>query len=78
MVKINITIEGEDLEEISSELIKVAGSVLKSNKKLIREILEIFGEEAINVLMEEDMLDKGGELYTEIMHSINWQLKDKK
>ena len=80
MVKINISIEGEDVSEIASELVKVAGKIVKSNRQLVREILEIFGEEALNVLMEKKMLDKGGQLYTEIMHAVNWQYikKDKK
>ena len=77
MVKINISIEGENLEDVVSDLLKIASKVVISNKKLLREMLKTVGEQAIDVLMEKEMLNRGADLYTEIMHSINWHYKQK-
>ena len=78
MVKIDISIEGENLSEIATELTKILGEALKTNRPLIREILKAFGEEAISVLMERKMLERGAKLYREITEEINWQYKEEK
>ncbi|HEC95320.1 MAG TPA: hypothetical protein ENI45_05075 [Thermoplasmatales archaeon] len=78
MVKIEISVEGENLSEIVSELVKILGEVVKSNKAVVREIVKVFGEEAVSVLMERKMLEKGAKLYRELIEEINWQYKEKK
>ncbi|HEC81917.1 MAG TPA: hypothetical protein ENI42_05800 [Thermoplasmatales archaeon] len=78
MVKIDISIEGENLSEITSELTKILAQVVKTNKPLVREILKVFGEEALSVLMERKMLEKGAKLYRELIEEINWQYKEEK
>ncbi|HID25456.1 MAG TPA: hypothetical protein EYP23_03220 [Thermoplasmata archaeon] len=78
MVKIEISVEGENLSEIVSELVKILRETVKSNKAVVREIMKVFGEEAVSVLMERKMLEKGAKLYRELIEEINWQYKEKK
>ncbi len=75
MVKINISIEGEDISEIVQELFDVGLSVLKSNRKEIRDALRFFADESIDVLMERKTLEKGAQLYKKINSEINWTYK---
>ena len=79
MVKINISIEGEDLSEIVSELLSAGIAILESNRKEVREMLKIISEEAFDVLFERKTLEKGAELYRKLNTEINWSYKhDKK
>ena len=75
MVKINISIEGEDVAEIIEELLNVGVGLLKSNRKEIREILQILADESLDVLLEHKTLEKGATLYRKINSEINWTYK---
>lgn len=75
MVKINISVEGEDLSEIVSELLNLGIDVIKSNRKEIREVMKILSDEALEVLMERKTLEKGAQLYKKINTEINWTYK---
>jgi ABC-type lipopolysaccharide export system ATPase subunit len=75
MVKINITIEGEDISEIIDELLHVGIGLLKANRKEVREVLKIFADESLEVLNEKKTLEKGAELYRKINSEINWTYK---
>jgi hypothetical protein len=75
MVKINITIEGEDISEIIDELLHVGIGLLKANRKEIREVLKIVADESLEVLNEKKTLEKGAELYRKINSEINWTYK---
>ena len=75
MVKINISIEGEDIAEIIEELLNVGVGLLKSNRKEIREILQILADESLDVLLEHKTLEKGATLYRKINSEINWTYK---
>jgi len=75
MVKINITIEGEDISEIINEFLHISIELLKTNRKEIREILKILADESLEVLNEKKTLEKGAELYRKINSEINWTYK---
>jgi len=75
MVKINITIEGEDISEIVNELLHVGIELLKTNRKEFREFLKILADESFEVLYEKKTLEKGAELYKKINSEINWTYK---
>ncbi|MCX6670777.1 MAG: hypothetical protein NTX92_02505 [Euryarchaeota archaeon] len=75
MVKINITIEGEDISEIIDELLHVGIGLLKANRKEVREVLKILADESLEVLNEKKTLEKGAELYRKINSEINWTYK---
>ncbi len=75
MVKINISIEGEDIEEIVGELLNVGIGLLKSNRDEIRELLKILADESLDVLLEHKTLEKGAMLYRKINSEINWTYK---
>jgi hypothetical protein len=75
MVKINISIEGEDLSEIVEEILNIGIELVKSNRKEIKEMMKILSEEAIDVLMEKKTLEKGAQLYKKINSEINWTYK---
>ena len=79
MVKINISIEGEDISEIINELLRVGIDLLKANRKEFREVLKILADESLEVLNEKKTLERGAELYRKINSEINWTYKrDKK
>lgn len=78
MVKINISIEGEDLSEIIDELLKVGIELLKSNKKELREVMKLTSDMALEVLMEHNTVERGAELYRKINSEINWTYKKDK
>jgi len=78
MVKINISIEGEDAAEIIEELLNVGVGLLKSNRKEIREILQILADESLDVMLEHKTLEKGAMLYRKINSEINWTYKREK
>jgi hypothetical protein len=75
MVKINITIEGEDISEIINELLHVGIDLLKANRKELREVLKILADESLEILNEKKTLEKGAELYKKINSEINWTYK---
>ena len=75
MVKINISIEGEDVSEIVDELLHVGIGLIKSNRAEMREVLKILGDETLNVMMEHKILERGAELYRKINSEINWSYK---
>lgn len=78
MVKINISIEGEDLESIISELISIGTELIKSNREDLKELMEVLADEAIDVLMKHKILEKGAKLYKEINSEINYAYKKQK
>jgi hypothetical protein len=78
MVKINISIEGEDLPEIVSELTAIGIDVLKKNNKEVKELLRLLADDAIDVLLERKILEKGAQLYKKINTEINWTYKKDK
>ena len=78
MVKINISIEGENIQEIVSELLNIGIEVVKSNRKEIREVMKIFADDALEVLLEKKTLEKGAQLYKKINNEINWTYKHEK
>ncbi|UCD13913.1 MAG: hypothetical protein JSW60_00405 [Thermoplasmatales archaeon] len=75
MVKININIEGENISEVVEELINVGIGLIKSNRKEARELMKILADEALNVLMEQKILERGADLYRKINSEINWSYK---
>jgi len=75
MVKINITIEGEEISEIINELLQIGVELLKTNRKELREVLKILADESFEVLNEKKTLEKGAELYKKINSEINWTYK---
>lgn len=75
MVKINISIEGEDISEIVEELFNVGIGLVKSNRKEIREAMKILADEALDIMMEHKILERGAQLYKKINNEINWTYK---
>ncbi len=75
MVKINISIEGEDISEIVEELLNIGIGLVKSNRTEIREALKILADEALDVMMEHKTLERGAQLYKKINNEINWTYK---
>jgi len=75
MVKINISIEGEDISEIVVELLNVGIGLINSNRKEVRELMKILADEALEVLQERNILEKGAQLYKKINSEINWTYK---
>jgi hypothetical protein len=75
MVKINITIEGEEISEIINELLHVGIALLKTNRKELREVLKILADESFEVLNEKKTIEKGAELYKKLNSEINWTYK---
>ena len=75
MVKINISIEGEDISEIVEELLNIGTDLIKSNRKEVRELMKFFADEALDVLMEHKTLERGAQQYKKINSEINWTYK---
>lgn len=75
MVKINITIEGENISEIVDELLHIGIELMKKNRKELREVLKIVADESLEVLNEKKILEQGAELYKKINSEINWTYK---
>jgi len=75
MVKINITIEGEDVASIMNELLHVGIELVKANRKELRELLKILADESLEILNEKKTLERGAELYKKINSEINWTYK---
>ena len=75
MVKINISIEGEEIEDIIGELLDIGSNLLESNRKELRKLLNILADESLDVLLEHKTLEKGATLYRKINSEINWTYK---
>ena len=75
MAKINISVEGEDIEEILSDLLSIGFSLLKSNRKEIHGLLKFLADESLDVLLEQKTLEKGAKLYRKINSEINYTYK---
>ncbi len=75
MVKINISIEGENISDIVNELLHVGLDLLKANRKELRELLKLLADESLEVLNEKKTLERGAELYRKINSEINWTYK---
>jgi len=75
MVKINITIEGEDISAIINELLHVSLDLVKANRKELRELLRILADESLEILNEKKTLERGAELYKKLNSEINWTYK---
>ena len=75
MTKINITIEGEDTQDLLNEFFTIGLSILKSNKKEIHELLKLLADESLDVLLEQKTLEKGAKLYRKINNEINYTYK---
>jgi len=56
MVKINISIEGEDMEEIFTEMISFGMKSIKSKKGEMKELIEFFADEFIDVLVKRNII----------------------
>lgn len=74
MAKIEIKIEGEELGEI----IKQFDKILEGNRETIKKILHILAEEAINVIEDRKIIDKGAEIYIKLNRAINWKYKQQR
>ncbi len=77
MVKINISIEGEDIEDIISELLSLGKEYIKSNRNDIREILNLLADESIDILLDRGIVEKGAKLYRKLNSEINYQYRNK-
>ncbi|MEA3457578.1 MAG: hypothetical protein U9R21_02750 [Candidatus Thermoplasmatota archaeon] len=62
MVKITLD------EESIDAMVKYA----KTHRNEVRELMKIFGEEALSVLTEKEVLKEGAKLYREIQREINY------
>jgi hypothetical protein len=69
MVKIEIKLEGETLQDIIKEI----SLLLESNKPLVKDILETLALQALDVLNEKKILRRGADLYVNITRNINWK-----
>jgi hypothetical protein len=49
---------------------------VKSHPEEIRELMEIVGEQALEVLMERHVLQEGAKLYRSIQREINYTYRD--
>jgi len=79
MVKINISMEGENISDIVEELLNIGVKLVKSNRKEIRETLKVLADESLDIMMEHKILERGAQLYKKINNEINWTYKkDKK
>ena len=74
MAKIEIKIEGEDIEDIIKEFDKI----LESNREAIRKFLRMLAEEAIEVIEERKIIDRGADIYIKLNRAINWRYKQQK
>ncbi len=72
-MKIQITIEGEDFEE----LIKEVSALLENNREELKNVLRLLAKEAIDVIEESAILDRGAELYIKLNRAINYKYREK-
>ena len=74
MAKIEIKIEGEDIESIIRDFDKL----FERNKEEIRKILRMLAEEIIEVMEDRKIIDKGADNYIKLNRAINWRYKQQK
>ena len=70
-MKIEIKLEGDDIGEIMKEV----GKMIEANKNGIRKLIEVFVDEAIDVVKEPKILDKGANVYVRLNREINQKYK---
>lgn len=70
-MKIEIKLEGDDIGEIVKEI----GKMIEANKNGIRKLIEVFVDEAIDVVKEPKILDKGANVYVRLNREINQKYK---
>ncbi len=70
-MKIEIKIEGENIGEILEDML----NILENNKEEVKKILRLLAREAIEVLEEDAILDKGAELYIRLNRAINYRYR---
>ncbi|RLF47166.1 MAG: hypothetical protein DRN29_03270 [Thermoplasmata archaeon] len=70
-MKIEIKIEGENIGEILEDML----NILENNKEGVKKILRLLAREAIEVLEEDAILDKGAELYIRLNRAINYRYR---
>jgi|Deesub1362A_J573_1020465.scaffolds.fasta_scaffold03614_3 hypothetical protein len=70
-MKIEIKIEGENIGEILEDML----NILENNKEEVKRILRLLAREAIEVLEEDAILDKGAELYIKLNRAINYRYR---
>ena len=75
MVKIHITLEGEDVEEIVDDLLAIGISIVESKRKELNKLLTLIADESLDVLLDHKTLEKGAKLYRKINSEINWSYK---
>jgi len=61
---VKITLDEESIDAI----VKYA----KTHRNEVRDLMKIFGEEALSVLTEKEVLKEGAKLYREIQREINY------
>lgn len=61
---VKITLDGESVDAIVR--------YLTNHKKEVRNLLKTFGEEALSILREKEILHEGAKLYREIQNAINF------
>ncbi len=74
MAKIEIKIEGEDIESIIRDFDKL----FERNKEEIRKILRMLAEEIIEVIEDRKIIDRGADIYIKLNRAINWRYKQQK
>jgi hypothetical protein len=72
-MKIQITIEGEDVTELLQDL----GSLLESNRDEVKRVLRLLAHEALTVIEESATLDRGAELYIKLNRAINHKYRQR-
>ncbi len=73
-MKIEIKLEGENIQQIFEEISKF----LESNKEEIKKLIRFLANETIDVLEEKKILDRGADLYIKINRAINWRYRQEK
>ncbi len=74
MAKIEIKIEGEDIESIIRDFDKL----FERNKEEIGKILRTLAEEIIEVIEDRKIIDRGADIYIKLNRAINWRYKQQK
>ncbi len=74
MAKIEIKIEGEDIESIIRDFDKL----FERNKEEIGKILRMLAEEIIEVIEDRKIIDRGADIYIKLNRAINWRYKQQK
>ncbi len=70
-MKIEIKLEGENIDEIVRGLI----SIIENNREEIKRLLNILAKDAIDVLEEDPILEKGADLYIKLNRAINYRYR---